>query len=265
MERYGRAGCLRLGCLAEPGCAPRFDAPPILARVAGTSGSVLVAHSFSYLTMGRSARDDARKAVAENPQAWPSKTIIAILISALAAEAFINELGPLIDADARHWDEERLPEKVALVDLAAVLDEVEMGHGTTGLKYQMAAKTLTGRTFDLSTNPLQDFRELCKLRNLLAHLRPGDMLDEEGNVVPAEKVTVAFQQRGLTHNRPPRRRAAQTPGISWLNELQTDRMAQWAYETACAIIGAVIDMLPVTAPPLFGVTWLKGAIEPHLL
>ena len=167
-------------------------------------------------------------------------------------------------SDVQDWDEERLPVKAVLTDLADVLDEIEKGRGTLAFKYHMARRVLKGRTFPSGITPFQDFADLCKLRNLLVHLRPGDTLDEEGHIVPAEKVIVGFQQRGLAHRRPAGDRTPGTTGMSWLNDLQTAEMAAWAYTTACTIINAVIEMLPETEPPLPSVTWLRESIKCHL-
>jgi hypothetical protein len=171
--------------------------------VTSDSGKVIVTHSFSYLTMAREARDTARAATGNNPDAWPPETITCVLMSALSTEAFINELGPLMTSAVGDFDEARLPEKPVLINLGVLLDEAEKGRATTAFKYQSAAIALTGRAFDTSRNPFQDFADLCSLRNLLVHLRPGDTVDAAGNIVPSETFIRVFQQRGLTHRRPP--------------------------------------------------------------
>jgi hypothetical protein len=232
--------------------------------VASDSGKVIVGYSFFYLSMALEARDAARAATEKNPGVWPNETITCVLMSALSTEAFINELGPLMMSAVSHFDEEFLPEKPVVMNLGALLDEAEKGRATTAFKYQTAAVALTGRAFDTSCNPFQDFADLCSLRNLLVHLRPGDTIDAAGNIVPAEKVIRGFQQRGLTHRRPPvKGKKRDEPGISWLNDLQTDRMAVWAYRTAVNIIAAVVDMLPGSME-LTAAGWLKASLEAPL-
>ena len=223
------------------------------------SGGVLFTHFFEYLGIAASARDAARAAVKEDPSKWPSETIVAILMSALATEAFINELGPLMSLEVKDWDDGLLPQKPLLMNMSALLEEAEKGRAPVTFRYQVAAMALTGRTLPISNNPFQDFNDLLTLRNLLVHLRPGDMIDEQGNVVPTAKVIKNFQQRGLTHRRPATGQRTRL-GMSWLNDLETDRMATWAYATAWGIIAEVVGMLPMTLPSLSAVVWLHNGV-----
>jgi hypothetical protein len=239
------------------------DRTSTVIPVADDKGAILFVHWYSYLGMAREARDRARMIIEIDPRSWPSESIAAILMSALAVEAFINELGPLVRSDTGHYTSEHLPEKGVLTDLAVTLDEVETNRGTIALKYHMASKILSGNTFDVSRSPFQDFSRLITLRNLLVHLRPGDTVDENGKVVPSEKVIRQFQRERLTYSSDPGDKPQGT--VSWLNELQTERMATWAYAAACGIVRAVIDMLPVptTVAPLFLVGWLR-TVRPAL-
>ena len=77
----------RTGNLRSP---PRPE--PYPGRMGDPSGGVIFTHAFYYLFMARSARDLAAQAIEKDPEVWPPETIIAILMSALATEAFINEL-----------------------------------------------------------------------------------------------------------------------------------------------------------------------------
>jgi len=50
----------------------------------------------------------------------------------------------------------------SMCDLAQILREVESARGTTELKFQLASKVLSGRTFTRGTQPYQDFAALIQ-------------------------------------------------------------------------------------------------------
>lgn len=227
---------------------------------ANHSGRILVTHWAYYLSIAREARDETQKIIASNSAALPGSSLVAIIMSALAAEAFVNELGEAADM-ARIGREGILsPALDSLQDLANALTEVEDDRGSTALKYQMAYRILSGHTFPKGSSPYQEFRELMNLRNLLVHLKPGDTHSQTGHVVPREKLIREFQQRGLTRIRG-RKPGEPLGGMSWLTEIQTAEMAAWAYQAASAIIGAVGEALP-TDPPRSGfIDYLKTATQ----
>ncbi len=130
-----------------------------------------------------------------------------------------------------------------LQDLANALKEVEDSQGPVGLKYQIAYKILSGSTFPRGRSPFQEFRQLVALRNLLVHLKPGDKHSASGHVEPKESLIREFQQRGYTRTRG-RKPGDPLGGMSWLQEIQTVQMADWAYSAARSIIAAVGMALP---------------------
>src|SRR5262245_54138298 len=110
-------------------------------------GRVLVTHWPYYLTIAREARDETTRVMAENRNSLPATSIVAIIMSALAVEAFINELGEA--ADIVQIGREGISSTAIelLQDLANALKEVEDDKGSIALKYQMAYKILSGHTF----------------------------------------------------------------------------------------------------------------------
>jgi hypothetical protein len=58
----------------------------------GTGKRVLAINWPVYLTIARDARDKASEIMSRNPNSAPTDALVAIVMSALAAEAFINEL-----------------------------------------------------------------------------------------------------------------------------------------------------------------------------
>jgi hypothetical protein len=200
------------------------------------------------------ARDRAVVAVRENPQVWPADTIVAIVLAAAAAEAFINELTELValqrDAAYRRTNPISLP----LRAFADALQEIEESRGNLALKYLMASQTLSGSTFDKGSNPYQDFATLIHLRNDLMHLKPRDTFLEPENGLPGiiqpPGYIKALQQRALAHTPP------KGVGMSWLNMLQTAQMSAWACDTAHSIILAVLNFIPDESTPDRDPAWM---------
>ena len=120
---------------------------------------------------------------------------------------------------------------------------IEDAQGSIGLKYHMASKILSGRTFDASKAPFQDFDTLVKLRNEVVHPRHRDRTGKGGYVEPASPAIRNLQQRGLTTTRG-RQSGDPSGGMSWLNEIECGRTATWACQAAREIITAILTMLP---------------------
>jgi hypothetical protein len=223
-------------------------------------GRVLVTHWPYYLSIARDARDETQRVMAENPAALPTSPIIAIIMSALAVEAFVNELAE--KADMAQLGREGIPSAALdlLQDLANALSEVENDRGSPALKYQIARKVLTGHTFPRGSSPFQEFQELFNLRNLLIHLRPGDAISASGHVEPKDKLIKTFQQKGMTRTRG-RKPGDPRGGTSWLQEIQTAKMADWAYHAACGIIQALGEAIPEDPPATAGIDMFRASTQ----
>ena len=210
--------------------------------------------------IAREARDETQKIITERPDSLPASSITAIIMSALAVEAFINELAEM--ADMVQLSREGIASTAAdlLQDLANALSEVENDKGSTALKYQMAYKILSGHTFPRGDSPFQEFRQLFKLRDLLVHLRPGDRHSSSGHVEPRESLIRDFQHKGLTRTRG---RGPGDPlgGTSWLQEIETAQMAAWAYCAACGIIRTVGEAIPTDPPRTGGADFFRTTTQ----
>lgn len=68
----------------------------------------------------------------------------AILFSAIATEAFINDLAEAATREADDARDMQLPAAPVLADLAAVLNSIEDDRGGVQLKYHMARMTCAG-------------------------------------------------------------------------------------------------------------------------
>jgi hypothetical protein len=217
-----------------PGSAALID-------FSGSGAGTFFPHWFEFLCLAAAARDRAVQVTASGDGKPVNDALTAILFSALACEALINELPEAASrTDGLHSD---VPGLDVLADLAATLDLTEKAQGQIDLKYQMAAKILSGKTFPRGEVPFQDFADLVSLRNELVHPRYRDRTTAAGHVEPASRVVRNLQQRGLTVTRG--RGPGDVPGgMSWLGELRSDGAAKWAYDSAREIIVALLMMLP---------------------
>lgn len=207
-------------------------------------------HSAHLWLTACEARDRAVAAARANPDAWPSDAIVAILLAAASAEAFINEFAEILEMDKSDLGHRQLlPPLRACAD---ALVEVEDARGSLSLKYLIASQILSGSMFDKGSNPYQDFAVLIKLRNDLMHLKPQDTFVHSvgSTAVQVPKYIEALQQRGLARTPSPK------VGISWFNRLQTAEMAKWACDTAHAIILAVLAMVPDDPVPAKDPSWM---------
>ncbi len=224
----------------------------------GTQGGAFFVHCFHYLLTAYEARNRAAALIAAEPFALPPDALVAIIFSALGAEAFINEVGEMAGRDV-HSGVSGVELFDQLDDLAATLAEIEGSKGPVELKYQITSKILSGRTFNKGVQPFQDFADLMRLRNDLVHLRHRDKTDAGGYVSPSSIVVQKLQQKGLTYTRG---RNADEPsgGMSWLNEIETVGSATWAYQAARNIVFTIGEMLPddYRAP---GIRAMKGQIS----
>jgi hypothetical protein len=196
------------------------------------------------------------QAVSENSEALPADATLALIVAAVAVEAFINELGESL---AMHRDDGSKSMSAPLLACANALEEIEDSRGSLQLKYIVAFNAL-GESVNKGANPYQDFATLVTLRNDLVHLKPRDRfeIEESGNhVVHWPKHIEALEARGLA-----RRREAGVM-MSWFNALQTDRMAAWACQTALNIILAVLALIPndVAGPGHFLKFLFRDVIE----
>lgn len=192
----------------------------------------------TYLDVGRDAIQRgtailAQKSGPANPEAATRQFFVGVIMPALAAEAFINELAEFADYIATG------PDTALLTDVAVTLKELEDAHATAQLKYQVAAKILSGRTFPKDRAPFQDFDKLMRLRNLLVHLKPSEPRYIPTGSAPSNKFVRDFDKRDLTNKRE----------WSWLHRLASAGMAAWSHDSALAIIHAIGAMLPSGLSP----------------
>jgi hypothetical protein len=190
----------------------------------------------------------------KNPRDFASDATVAIILSAASAEGFINEL-----ADTVRIELERpqlysvLPQLTMFADAHEQLENPKEGpRGSTGDKYLAASEKLSGSPFTRGANPYQPFATVMRLRDLHMHLRSRDrdgLIDNGPDQEPTITISspegrIAFikslVQMGLTWQWDDDARI----GASWLNLLQTAKMADWCCRASLNIIRAVLDLIP---------------------
>ena len=197
-----------------------------------------------FVHLAAEARDAAVQVEEADSRAWPMRDALsAILFSALATEAFINELPEAAFRDAYALRSLQLPAVPILNELATTLGVMVAAREKIQLKYQAARRILTGRAFDRGAAPYQDFDRLIALRNDLVHPRHQDRTTALGHTEPASPVVRDLQRRGLTRTRG-RRPGDPAGGMSWLGEIYCGRTAAWAHKAACDVIAELIRALP---------------------
>jgi hypothetical protein len=182
--------------------------------------------SGHLLGIASEARDRAAEAVKAAPDNPTKDATVALIMAAAASEGFSNEAAALVQA-ARRAPPDRYQLTPQLEVFADALTELEEGKGSIRLKYLMASFTLSGRTFDKGAQPYQDFGLLVNLRDYHMHLKPRDAFVMKGGTLELDQpgFVDALMNRGLAWADPPGTRII----ASWLNRLQTDRMAAWAW------------------------------------
>jgi hypothetical protein len=193
-------------------------------------------HSSYIWQLARDARDRARDVVADNPDASAADAISAIILSAAAAEGFINELSEL---GIQKYPGHSIP--ASFEAFGQRIQELENERSSTLDKFLAAAPLLSSTKFEKGRNPFQDFSLLFDVRNMIIHVKAidqsGPQDGEAATFTMPEKVRV-LQGKGLA------KQSVVGVGMSWCAALETDKMASWACETALNMILAVLDLIP---------------------
>jgi len=196
---------------------------------------LLSGHLF-HLAWAAKDRADAQQGA--NPTAFTEDTSVAIILAAASTEAFINELAELSSTPQLPGDQ-LVPE---LLSFEKAWREIEANRGSIRLKYLVASQLLSGRMFDKGAGPYQDWAMLLELRDRHMHLK-AQSIESAGSdsglgpVVRHPDPVRQLQQRGIA-------RANSREVISWMQALQTSKVADWACRSALGIIDAVLEMVP---------------------
>lgn len=159
--------------------------------------------------------------------------LVSIIFSALALEAFINEMLSLAE------DAKQAGETEAFLDkLIDAIDESASQKKSTREKFMLASEALNS-SFKKGENPYQNFADLFRLRDCLVHLKPEDRIEEGDNgevKYLARKLTKSLRNKGIFQN------YTRLESITLL--VSTAKAAQWACNTASEMVNAILDKIP---------------------
>lgn len=164
--------------------------------------------------------------------------LVAIVFSAAALEAFVNEsveLAELGAASSGYY------EPGPVTNFRRLLREVEESRGSIQLKFLLAKQTLTGHTYDKSALPYQDFDLLIELRNALVHLKPREKfeIDIGGKMsVTLPKIIQRLESKNILAEFEP------VENVGWTQRITTRAVARWACNTAAQMVQSTLDCVP---------------------
>lgn len=191
--------------------------------------SVLVDLNFPLL-LQRAQR------AAELAEDDPTFGLDGVLFSAIAAEAFPNDLSQMLQIFAKCGT---LPEPLAAA--RDLLPEFEQQKLQIRSKYQMLFYVLRGQSLNLGELPYQDFDLLITLRNELVHPKAGLVRrDQDGAIYEASvrRLLDRLKQRGLLDERFAK---FERP---WRNQLESRAAAIWALSAVSRIVTLICDSIP---------------------
>ena len=173
------------------------------------------------------------------------EALVSIVLAAISLEAFINEFG---GTAAIHATLEGSPSWVTT--LAEVLGEAENNRATITSKFQLAMLVVSGKPFNRSSAPFQDFDLLVRLRNEIVHLKPFETVQEtqEGDLVTREpSIFKRLAGTGALGTHPLFEEsisAGHAVSFNWVDHVSTKAMSRWACNTAAGIVKGLINALP---------------------
>jgi hypothetical protein len=194
----------------------------------------MIIRTMSYFHAGHLFRIAKRAAASSIKD--PDFSIISIMFSVSALEAFINEsveLARIVPTSER---------QKAVEGYVAVMSELEERKEALLIKFHMGLLVFSGSTWDEDTQPFQDFKLLVTTRNHIVHMKADrweSKLTPRGpeprSLSQYPKFIAALQQRKIVG----------TPASrSWLALVNDKWVARWACETAAKITDAFVEGVP---------------------
>lgn len=189
----------------------------------------------------------ARQA-AERAETDPPNALSALLLSAIAFEAFFNDV---IDMASFPWSDNEPWEIRAFAYLSEILAE---RHVPLDCRLETGFYVLTHKPLERGHQPFQDLQLLLELRNRLVHKRP------ESAPMPAlghtpEPSPHRLIERLVDRKVIPAPSGADAPFL--LQYLEAPAVAHWAVKTAVAMAKGLVAAIPMsnTASTVRSVFW----------
>ncbi|GAB4578012.1 MAG: hypothetical protein Fur0022_07440 [Anaerolineales bacterium] len=191
-------------------------------------------NSARLFAIAKQAYERAKAEVSHELSHESNEPLIAIIFSAAAVEAFINEIGVL----ASHSTSE--PASNQIQNIGSLLSEIEDARGTTNLKYMVGKFVLTGKAFDKGKNPYQNFALLIELRNSIMHSKFDRIKSVRVNDVQIDRPPIIKKlPKKILGNFGGDR----NPIANWLDLVSTPATAKWACNAASEIIKDMVEAI----------------------
>jgi len=190
------------------------------------SGARVTSHP-SYLLFGLAGAASTR-AVTE-----PREALTAIILSAIAVEAFFNDVVEILGSNIATG------KAAGLEDIISVCDVLEENRVALFVRLHVAHQLLTHTPLPDGQSPLEDFRLLMTLRNKLVHKKPETsmILPTTPDMENADLVR-SLVKRGVIEELP----QYNFPMLS--SYLAAPGVGAWAYDTAKGVAHFLIAMIP---------------------
>ena len=195
------------------------------------ASSSISVHCFQLFIIAAEARKRAQVAMTTGPMALAPDALTSIVFAAFATEAFINELGAILEREAISGFQP-IPKEYGAA--ARAIADAEGRKATTIDKVVAAHAALTGKAVDKGREPFQSFHRLMTLRDWIGHSKP--QRNATGRAMPPPLKPLAMA--GLTISWP------DGVAASWLDTVLSDRVADWACRSSLTIIRSTLDLVP---------------------
>lgn len=200
------------------------------AKRPGLEKTTRIIDSFHFYEIAVENYERAEKGFKIHRQ---NDAIVAIVFSALALEAFINEILYLVeDAQNDGQNEDFFQE------LIEAIKETGSQRKNTQEKFFLASKAL-GNPFNKGENPYQDFADLFRVRDCLVHLKPEDIMKINGEGVDeyiGRELCARLRNKNIFNN------YTEIQSITLL--LSTAKAAKWACETTAKMVNCFLNKIP---------------------
>jgi hypothetical protein len=119
--------------------------------------------------------------------------LVSIVFASASLEVFLREAEFLANKARSAPDE-----PTVVSTFASVMEDLEKSRGPIQARFQLASLVLTGRTYDKSAQPYQDFSLLIEARNELVHFKGDEyFLWERGEGIAGSTARVVKKLRSL--------------------------------------------------------------------
>ena len=168
----------------------------------------------------------------------PREPIVAIVFSAVALEAFINEVAVLADQPLLFDTPEEPDSVVTFAERGRKFIEEKIPIRS---KFMIAREVFAGQPYNKDAQPYKDFHLLIDLRNALVHLRPIDVFEfssEKGMLVEPPEIIEELQSRGFLA------RPEVVGGGPWVLWINTPAAARWACNVTTKMVQSIMEVVP---------------------